>query len=526
MLFDQLSVSNPFHLDIDTSNDLDTFTYGFAIEKLWKAENLASPFGSRLAAVVLVLFSGIWPHVKLLALHAYWYAPAKEEVRTNVLYWLSTFGKWSLADVFVVCVMIGVLNLDLMFEPERMLEGLKTEILEAVYVIRHSLDAIAAENYVCESVLNMTCGGFFNFKCKTCKIGVGYLYAHPDLIEGISNTTLNGITPSGHGAVLRLRIGGLHGIYVFCFAVIISLCLSFLIDLFDHHAKASNAKVRRGMRSSLGAYGSPGVSSSNLQDAMSEEYAREPPPVLLIRRISRRVWSVQRYAVLCMVSVLAVVLVCAGVFYPSMERNVSGSLPQISGELLDGGVQWNKSYSMWELSKVTGAAGGADILLMGTFGFFCVLGPLLRGVICVIDLMVPASKSQHKRLLTFINFLGAFCAWEVFLVALLLVDMEMPQLTNTIVDDRDTPVCKILHDSGNFSRSCFQVEYVTLSQFAFVMLGGSLLLLVSTLTSNLGFKALDPYHDGDKGGPYCFQWCPRTIFNFDADEDSTEYVPI
>jgi len=68
-------------------------------------------------------------------------------------------------------------------------------------------------------------------------------------------------------------------------------------------------------------------------------------------------------------------------------------------------------------------------------------------------------------------------------------------------------------------------EYVTLSQFAFVMLGVSLLLLVSTLTSNLGFKALDPYHDGDKGGPYFFQWCPRTIFNFDADEDSELNIP-
>ena len=52
--------------------DVRIFTYGSAIEALWDATGLESTFVVRLSAVLLVLFSGIWPHVKLYLLSRHW----------------------------------------------------------------------------------------------------------------------------------------------------------------------------------------------------------------------------------------------------------------------------------------------------------------------------------------------------------------------------------------------------------------------------------------------------------------------
>jgi hypothetical protein len=53
----------------NASNTIQTFTYAFAIQELWEAKGMsAGMLISRVAAILLTLFSGIWPHVKLLSL--------------------------------------------------------------------------------------------------------------------------------------------------------------------------------------------------------------------------------------------------------------------------------------------------------------------------------------------------------------------------------------------------------------------------------------------------------------------------
>jgi hypothetical protein len=59
-----------------TSNTIQTFTYAFAIQELWEAKGMsAGIFVSRIAAILLTVFSGIWPHVKLLPLQIMWWVP-------------------------------------------------------------------------------------------------------------------------------------------------------------------------------------------------------------------------------------------------------------------------------------------------------------------------------------------------------------------------------------------------------------------------------------------------------------------
>ena len=65
----------------------------------------------------------------------------------------------------------------------------------------------------------------------------------------------------------------------------------------------------------------------------------------------------------------------------TMERLVYGAGPKLLHEIL--GVDWERGYSFQSLMWTTGAAGGWDYMLMGTFGLFCVVGPVVRAALPV-----------------------------------------------------------------------------------------------------------------------------------------------
>jgi hypothetical protein len=76
MAFDTLGIPhrNPFYYQQDL--DVETFTYGYAVRQLWRAKGMPGKVLPRIAAVLLTLFSGVWPHAKLLLLNVTWLAPA------------------------------------------------------------------------------------------------------------------------------------------------------------------------------------------------------------------------------------------------------------------------------------------------------------------------------------------------------------------------------------------------------------------------------------------------------------------
>ena len=65
-------------------------------------------------AVVIVLFSGIWPYHKNVMLAMIWYIPCSRKVQTQTLLWLSRLSKYTLVDVFaVICILVAIqLQLD------------------------------------------------------------------------------------------------------------------------------------------------------------------------------------------------------------------------------------------------------------------------------------------------------------------------------------------------------------------------------------------------------------------------------
>mmetsp|Transcript_1214 Transcript_1214/g.2541 ORF Transcript_1214/g.2541 Transcript_1214/m.2541 type:complete len:748 (-) Transcript_1214:68-2311(-) len=525
--FDAIGLNHTEHVLFDYNDDVSTFTYGFAIKQLWIAAGLPNKFMSRLAAVLLVLFSGVWPHLKLLLLHMTVrmpYGPDRCRNRTASLYWLSTFGKWTLADVFVVCALIGIVALNWTVDPMAVRDGISDELPTLVLVAK----SMYSTSEACTQMLGFDCTGddipfFHKTKCWTCEAAVNEAYNHPDWARGAGRQVLKGVETDGGGEV-ELSVAGMRGIYPFCAAAIFSLLLGVLVDVLDHKARrrqascqASSALSRRPLWSSL----------AQDDDDFDEDYALGPDAedaawltpsnrarssgnrrcVLLQQRgVPADTWcqsvtSWIGYGALVVASLFSAFLVYLGCTVPTMEREVIGAGPKVLEDVL--GIAWERPYSLQSLVAVSGAEGGTDYLLMGTFAIFVLVGPILRSALCVINLLLPMTASCHEFFATLINVSGAFCAWEVFAIAVYMVDDLIPSVTNTIIHK---PICDELSPDTN---SCLMIEFNILQSFAgLLVVGGILLVLVSIVSVRLGFSAVDPYKDGDIGGPYFKELCP------------------
>ena len=64
---------------------------------------------AQLLAVIVVLFSGIWPYAKNIILVIVWYTPMSMKRQSEIIVWLSRLSKYTLVDVFaVIGVLVGV----------------------------------------------------------------------------------------------------------------------------------------------------------------------------------------------------------------------------------------------------------------------------------------------------------------------------------------------------------------------------------------------------------------------------------
>ena len=482
-----------------------TFTYGFAIHELWAAAGMPSVVLPRIAAILLVVFSGIWPHLKLFLLFLTWclMSHVHQRKRSRLLHVLSTLGKWSLADVLVVCIMIGVLQIDWIVDPTLIKQGFVDELPLLLSLVQ----TIWTTNDVCSFLLHQTCtddSSYFS-KCTSCRNFVNSAFAHPQTTQSTFRGITNGVQESGGGSV-SLRVQGMNGIYSFCAAVILSILLSLLVDVYDLRAKRShqsmNAEQSAISTAANDASGYQRLAEEEeevtvdqslvvLEESNDEEEGVSLPLTVLDRpsvaeatslavvedpspRNLRRRPSCWYRCCLLLTTLPTAVLVFIATFDDTLLRRVTGAGPELLHNVL--GIAWDRSFSMWTLAQTTGDAGGYDNLLMGTFALFLVVGPCVRAVFVVLAVLWsnPTSK-LWRRLTTWIDVLGAFCAWEVIVVAAYMVSLLIPSTTATIIE---RPECRQVSDDG----SCLEVFFDPQSKFGFIIVGGILLVTVSQFT--------------------------------------------
>ncbi|HXV18763.1 MAG TPA: paraquat-inducible protein A, partial [Candidatus Omnitrophota bacterium] len=72
----------------------------------------------RLLAVVIFLFSVIFPAIKLSMLSVLWYWKFTEARRRFLIDWIGQLGKWSMLDVFVLAITIVITKTSKFVEAE------------------------------------------------------------------------------------------------------------------------------------------------------------------------------------------------------------------------------------------------------------------------------------------------------------------------------------------------------------------------------------------------------------------------
>ncbi|GAX14839.1 hypothetical protein FisN_29Lh047 [Fistulifera solaris] len=494
---DTLGLPHANHILFEEESTVRTFTYGYGLQELWKAHGMPGKLLPRFTALLLILASGIWPHLKLLLLQVSFWFPLRSHVRRQrFLHILSTFGKWSLADVITVCVMVAVMNLEWIVDPV----AIQTGVIREMPTLLQFARALWSANTVCSQLLHYDCTDAKNAKhwtkCNSCKQLVHTAYTHPSWTKTTGKAILSGMRTSG-GGTSRMSVIGMRGIYAFCWAVLLSIALSLVVEYLDARVRrrrvtdqtntatarrqpftflypdntpnyGDSAEMGRSLLSDHNENGSQGSNSSVDQPASA---------VYSLRLFQQDVsWS-WMYRLVPSVTILTV---GCGIGLFTMQRQALGAIPILLQDVL--GFSLNRSYSLVTLTRVTGEAGGWDLLLMGTFGIFIVVGPALRALLCVLALARITPDRARPALASAIDFIGAFCAWEVLLVAIVMVGMLMPTITNTILHKAECAT--VSPDNG----SCFEMKYILGNTFGAVVIGGILLLITSSMAVRVGRK--------------------------------------
>ena len=502
------------HFYIPNKNhNVKEFTYGYAIQELWRAHHMPGKllWLARLAAVLLLLFSGVWPHVKLILLMLTWCCSRRLQRRKRILNTLGVLGKWSLVDVLVVCVMVGVLNLQWTIQGDVVLDRLTNHLPMVVQLIKTFYNGADAPQLICSQALHYSCRNpskpKHKLQCHGCLSTVETFLKHP---EGSGKPILQGLQSNG-GGVAELYVAGLPGIYYFCAAVVLSILLSLLVDWYDHVARlraleepedvyeeedyddmedSSMPLLQRERLNTEEVSTTPEVSGtlseghrgrSNIDPTMESlmipsgvDYRSSADRAFDERLLEAQQAKGRGWRILA----ATVTALCIGVSVTgtSLQRNVHGALPNLVHEVI--GIEWTKSYSFLELVWTTGKAGQwDDYMLMGTFCFFIVVGPVLRAFLCLaVSCRRTTRCGGSRKTITAVDFLGAFCAWEVFGAALVMVDLLMPSITSTIWID---PRCSTMSSGNSKDGNCLEVQFNMLHTFGWVLTGGILLLLIS-----------------------------------------------
>uniref|UniRef100_A0A7S3KVC1 Paraquat-inducible protein A n=1 Tax=Amphora coffeiformis TaxID=265554 RepID=A0A7S3KVC1_9STRA len=483
---DTLGLPHHNHIFVSKEKNVKEFTYMYAIHELWKAAHMPGKVLPRSAAVLLIIFSGVWPHLKLLLLNFTWLFATNGVRRTRMLHWLSTLGKWSLADVLVVCVMVGVLHLDWVVDPVATKAGLESDL---PYVLK-LINSLYTASDICTMGMKVDCHVHHKnwdkwSQCKACVGFVKTILEHPSKASHTLKGFFDGIDVSG-GGLVYLRVHGMHGIYVFCSAVILSIAVSLVVDVFDVRAQRAQARIAREVVDDDLAlavehddeYDGDSYEEHHTQFEFHYRQRLHSAGEVAYDGLLRQTEELQqsrwrKFAVWGGCGVTSI-LVLFGVLSMSIERRVHGAVPNTLESVL--GIEWDQKYSLLTLVQVTGAAGGYDYLLMGTFGLFMVVGPLLRALLCLLASICPCADTSCTRriLLASLEFVGAFCAWEVLVAAVGMVDLLMPSITSTVIMN---PNCAAISTDG----SCLSVEFDLLDSFTFVLLGGVALVTLANL---------------------------------------------
>jgi len=469
------------------------------------------------------------PHVKLLLLHLFFYLPLRAAVRRNGNYWLAFFGKWTLADVLVMCVLVGLLNLTASLDlPEawRQLEpAFDGACATACAKLPPADDAAALSAAWGDATTPSAAVDEAQQPPLWAAIASGASLASPasptaarncsawcgGLAAALDRTLTSPDELPSSSIEMHLRLEGLNAMYFFCVAVVLSLSTSVLVEYLDDRARHrhdaadglqqpmlfldadADADAHAHVHAHAHAHSTHGGEAASVQSAAAalsaalsaaaEAEAEAEAGAGAGEAKGRRLACVRprEGALHVVLVVLQLAAVGAAFSTPMFARRMQGSLCEL---LKVHGFDFGGEYSLVQLGLLAGQAGGWDYLMATTFWVFVIVCPLLRGASLLVLLLWPLSHAAALRLHRASRYASYYFALEVLLLAVPLIHNAMGPMTANLLSIANFPACKHLNviypnPPGVPHDLCFEISveplqgyWLTLAAVAIFLLSG------------------------------------------------------
>lgn len=466
----------------------------FDVRKLRPESNVDfnTQSNARIFSVLLLLFSGCWPHVKLVATHWLWYARHNAKQRTRALVALEFFGKWSMLDVLAIVMVCTVFAVDFSGELE-----------QYVYNIMNGAQTFLDTMKNPGNFSHVLCHGLVPWPVDPPAGGVPspspapscYSTVEPflDGSSGLSITELMQVVnftcqaggDDAFAGSVNMELGAYtrDGVYFFSTAVWISLLLSAFTNFRNEvilirrhrevHAKSrvltdgfiSGEDYKRLMMGADqgggdveeeeeedyddggdGAFGYSELRGGPASHGGGQELAWQPGSAR-----SKRQWQSARKKKSCatlyghagmsawwnvvVVAVVVAALACEYVmlFVPYLERQIVGSAGHLVNWLNNETDSEDRFYTMWENAVMILHGNGDNPFLQKDLVIFLMVGPTVCLAFALLCALLPLNAKTHYAFAKLSSLGFTFSGVEVLALACLLTSLLLPVQSSSIV---------------------------------------------------------------------------------------------
>ena len=488
-IFGSNNITTPENVATSSSILIDSFSYGDMVYELW-----IQPYPiTRFTAVLLILFSAVWPHLKLFLLHLYFYLPTPSIPRRSALYWLRSMGKLSLADICATCMIFMLLNLTVTMDVgtltsdaaaliqdvvpiivngtdgmlSNITQSLVNQVDEMAYEKVHSLPQSIFENDDPElyaSLLQKGCGSFYSTDCTDTP------FYEPTEVRGglagimtkclrirndecsrceciVNNVIFNDAMPEDveEAAIDK----GMFMLFAKVLAFVESGRLNLLSSISMEGVIEVGTKVQAypafisftfGVILSIVA--SIVVDKIEERDTMQRNCGvatikaflekkgiRGRKPAMLFFSETERLWT-KLGKIECSLGTIPIAIIA--LYIEMFDWKIAGLFEEI---LLFQRSAVNLYFSIIDCVVNVNDGSGYGWTFTVLYGFFMLGAPMLRAVLLTTLGIVPLSPAWHIRLAHWSNTVGGFIGWEPFFICIILLMFELPSLTGATVPE-------------------------------------------------------------------------------------------
>ena len=488
-IFGSSNTTSPANIVTNSSVLIDSFSYGDMVYELW-----IQPYPlTRFTAVLLILFSAVWPHLKLFLLHLYFYLPTPSIPRRSALYWLGSMGKLSLADICATCMIFMLLNLTVTMDVGTLASDAAELIQDVVPIIVNGTDGKLSNitqslvNQVDEmtfekvdslsqsifenddpelyaSLLQKGCGSYYSTDCTDTPFyeptevrgGLAGIMAKCLRIRNdecsqceciVNNVIFNDAIPEDvEEAVIDEGISMLFA-KVLAFAQSGRLNLLSLISMegvieVGTKVQAYPAFISFTLGVILSIVASMVVDKIEERDTMQKNCGvstvqaflekkgmRGRKPATLFFSETERLWTKLGKAA-CSLGTIPITTIA--LYVEMFDWKIAGLFEEI---LLVQRTAVNLYFSIIDCVVNVNDGTGYGWTFTVLYGFFMLGAPMLRAVLLTTLGIIPLSPAWHIRLAHWSNTVGGFIGWEPFFICVILLMFELPSLTGATVPE-------------------------------------------------------------------------------------------